>query len=162
MPRGVARTTHLLPGRGDRAGIAGQDGRVETADVDAELERVRRHHSEHFARTQPGLDLAPLGGEVAAAIAANSLARPATLAECLAQRGEQQLHRHARLAEHDGLTTGAQECQRRLVGEPKWSWPDALPLVDHRRVEHDDVLLSGGRAVVVDDRDGPAGKRLCQ
>ena len=141
-------------------GIAGQDGRVEPADVDAQLERVRRHDAEHLARPQPGLDRAPLGGEVAAAVAADALARPAALAECLAQRGQQQLHRHARLAEDDRLPAGAQEAECRPVGEPERPRPDALALVDHRRIEHDDVLLAGGRAVVVDHRHGPAGESL--
>ena len=38
--RAAAGAAHLLPGAGDRAGIAGQHGGLEPADVDAQLQRV--------------------------------------------------------------------------------------------------------------------------
>jgi hypothetical protein len=40
-------------------------GAVEQADVDAELESVRRGHAEQLARRQALLDVAPLRGRVA-------------------------------------------------------------------------------------------------
>ena len=46
-PPGPAR---LLPHRGDRSRVAGQDRGVQVADVDAELERVRGHDAERLAR----------------------------------------------------------------------------------------------------------------
>ena len=75
------RPAHLLPGRGDGARVAGQDRCVQAADVDAQLQRVGRHHAEHFTRPQPGLDLAPLGGQVAAAVSADALVRPKSFAQ---------------------------------------------------------------------------------
>ena len=101
--------THLLPGRRDRARVTGQDRRIQAADVDAQLERIRRHHAEDLAAAQPGLDIAPLRGQVAAAVAANSLERATSFAEGLAQAGQQQLDRDACLGEHDRLPSGAQE-----------------------------------------------------
>ena len=63
---------------------------------------------------RPGLDVAPLRGQVAAAIAADPLEWAAALAEGLAQRGQQQLHGDARLAEDDRLAAGAQERRARV------------------------------------------------
>ena len=51
-----------LPQAGDGAGEADADRRVELADVDPELERVRRDDREQVARAEPRLDLAPLLG----------------------------------------------------------------------------------------------------
>ena len=58
----------LLAQRGDRAGKADGDHRVEQADVDPELERVRRRDAEQLAGGEPPLDLAPLGRGVAGAV----------------------------------------------------------------------------------------------
>ena len=68
-PPGAAE---LLPGRRDRARIAGQDRHVERADVDAELERVRRDDAEDLAVAQAVLDRAALRRQVAAAVAADA------------------------------------------------------------------------------------------
>ena len=71
-----------LPGRGDRARVAGADDGVEPADVDAELERVGRDDAEDLAGAQLPLDLAALLGQVAAAVAHDARgvdARAATL-----------------------------------------------------------------------------------
>ena len=57
--------------RGDGAGVADADGRVEAADVDPELQRVGGHHAAYAAVAQPRLDLVALVGQVAAAIAAD-------------------------------------------------------------------------------------------
>ena len=61
----------LLPGRGDRSRVAGQDRHVEPADVDAELERVRGDDAEDLAVAQAVLDRPPLRRQVAAAVAAD-------------------------------------------------------------------------------------------
>ena len=58
----------LLPQRRPGAGEAGQQHRVETADVDAELERVGRRHAEQPAAAQVVLERTPLLGQVAAAV----------------------------------------------------------------------------------------------
>ncbi len=62
------RATPLLAQAGDRAREAHRDHAVEQADVDAELERVRRGHAEQLAGGEPPLDVAPLRGRVPGAI----------------------------------------------------------------------------------------------
>ena len=57
-----SRAAPLLPQRGDGPGEADRDHAVEQADVDPELERVRRRDAEQLALEQPPLDLAPLRG----------------------------------------------------------------------------------------------------
>ena len=64
-PPGAAEA---LPRGRDRARVARAHDRVELADVDPELERVRRHDAEDLAFAQPPLDVAPLLGKVAAAV----------------------------------------------------------------------------------------------
>src|SRR5205823_4755513 len=103
------RAAHLLPRRGDGARVAGQDGRVQTADIDSQLERVRAHDAEDVAAAEAGLDVASLRGQVSAAIAADAFEWAATLAKRLAQAGQQQLDRDARLGEDDRLPPGTQE-----------------------------------------------------
>ena len=58
----------LLAQARDGPGEADRDGAVEQADVDAELERVRRGDAEQLALHQPALDLAPLRGGVPGAV----------------------------------------------------------------------------------------------
>ena len=58
----------LLPQRGDGAGEAVEHAGVEAADVDAELEGGGGHDGPEAPGEQLGLDLAPLGGQVAAAV----------------------------------------------------------------------------------------------
>ena len=58
----------LLAQRRDGAGEADRDRAVEQADVDPELERVRRGHAEQLALDEPTLDLAPLLRRVAGAV----------------------------------------------------------------------------------------------
>ena len=93
-----AGPAELLPRRGDRARVAGQDRRVEPADVDAELERVRRDDAEDLAVAQAALDRPPLRRQIAAAIAADARPRPEPLAERLAQPGQQDLDGRPRAA----------------------------------------------------------------
>src|SRR4029077_7081524 len=63
------RPTDLLPPGGAGAGEAGDDHRVEAGDVDAHLERVGGGQAEEPPAAERLLDLAPLLGEVAAAVA---------------------------------------------------------------------------------------------
>ena len=65
------RAPALLPGRGDRAGIAAEDRDLERADVDAQLKGVGRDDAQDLAGLDSLLDGAPLVGEVTAAIAAD-------------------------------------------------------------------------------------------
>src|SRR5512132_1565207 len=64
----TARPAPLLTEARDGAGEADRDDRVEQADVDPELERVRRRDAEQLARGEPLLDLAALGRRVAGAV----------------------------------------------------------------------------------------------
>ena len=58
----------------DRAGKAGDQREVETADVDAQLERVGRHDGRQVAVEQAPFDLASLLRRVAGAIGEHALA----------------------------------------------------------------------------------------
>ena len=71
----AARASPLLAQRRDRAGEADRDRAVEQADVDAELERVRRRDAEQLAFDEPTLDLAALLGRVAGAVRREPLRR---------------------------------------------------------------------------------------
>ena len=62
---GPAGPSRLLPQRGQRARIAGQQHGVQTGHVDAEFQRVGRGEAEQRAVEQPLLQLAPLLAQVA-------------------------------------------------------------------------------------------------
>ena len=64
----AARPPGLLPQCGQRAGIPGDDGRVQTGDVDAELQRVGAGQAEQFAGVQRAFELAPVLRQVPAAV----------------------------------------------------------------------------------------------
>jgi hypothetical protein len=64
-PPGPAR---LLPERGEGARIPGEHDGIETGDVDAEFQGVGRGHAEQIAGRQRPFQLAPLLGQVAAAV----------------------------------------------------------------------------------------------
>src|SRR5439155_5816936 len=97
----AARATELLPGAGDGARVAGQDRDVERADVDAQLECVRRDDTEDLAVPQASLDRPALRRQVAAPVAPDPRSRPEVLAECFAKAGEDDLHGDPRPPEHD-------------------------------------------------------------
>ena len=77
-----------------RADVAHQ---VDRADVDAELERRRRHHERDLARLEPLLRLEPRAARHAAVVRGH----PAG-AEPLLERVRHALHQPARVDEHDG------------------------------------------------------------
>ncbi len=64
----AAGASPLLAQARDRPGEADRDRAVEQADVDAELERIRRRHAEQLPLDEPPLDLASLLRGVARAI----------------------------------------------------------------------------------------------
>ena len=55
---GAASASHLLPGGGDRAGIAGENRRGELADVDAQFQRVGGGDGANISLAQSPLDRA--------------------------------------------------------------------------------------------------------
>ena len=71
----AAGAPHLLAQARERAGVAGDHGGVEAADVDAELEGVRGDDGAHRAVAEAGLDGAALLREVARPVAAHGLRR---------------------------------------------------------------------------------------
>ena len=85
---------------------------VERADVDAELERVRRDDGAHGAFPQALLDLAPPLRQVAASIAANLLLRAWLAAEVVLQIRRQDFRRQAALREDDDLKVPFEEFGR--------------------------------------------------
>ena len=62
-----------LAQRGDGPGEGDDDGRVELADVDAELQGVGRDHGAQLAADQATLELATLLGGVAGAVGSDEL-----------------------------------------------------------------------------------------
>ncbi len=151
--RPAAGSAHLLPGAGDGARIADADRRVETADVDPELERVGCHHPAHAAVAEPGLDRVPLVRQVAAAIAADGVRMAGRRLERLPQVGRQHLDRRARAREGDRLHPATdQPLRQALPGEERGA-ADAELLVGDRWVDDEDVLAARWGAVVVDQLD---------
>ena len=155
-----AGTAHLLPGGCDGARVPCQDCRVQAANVDAQLERIGRDDPEHLAAAQPGLDCAPLGGQIATSITTHALHRAKALPQRFAQARQQQLDADPGFPKDDRLAAGAQERQRGAMGESDRSRADALALVDRRRIEDHDVLLARGRPIPVDDPYWTADQRL--
>ncbi len=72
-PTGATGTSGLLPHRRERAGKSVEHDRVETADVDAELERVGRRDAEQASAREIDLERAPLLGEIAGPIRGDAI-----------------------------------------------------------------------------------------
>ncbi len=70
---GPAGATEPLPERRGRAGVAGEEDRVEAAHVDAELERLGGRHPDEAPVAELLLERAPFVGEVAAAVRADGV-----------------------------------------------------------------------------------------
>ena len=100
---GPAGPAPALPQARDRAGEAGDERDVEAADVDAELERLRRDHGVELVVEQAPLDVAALLGRVAGAVGLDParLAAPAAVLEAAADVPVHELRRLARRRERD-------------------------------------------------------------
>ena len=111
----AARAAPLLPQRRHRAGEADGDHRVEEADVDAELERVRGGHPEQVAAGEPPLDLAPLLRRVAGPVRREA----GVVAEPLGREAVDQLGGLARLGERQRAQSALDELglQLRRLGQ---------------------------------------------
>ena len=112
-PVAAARAADLLPGARERARVAGEHRRIEPADVDAQLERVRRDDAADAPVAQAALDGAPLVRQIAAAVALDLRRLADALLQRLAQVAEQQLDAHARRREDDRLHARAAAAARR-------------------------------------------------
>jgi hypothetical protein len=75
------RAAHLLPRRRDGAGIAEEHRGLQRADVDAELERIRGYDAADGPIAEAALDRAPLGRQIATAVAADQVRWPLWLRE---------------------------------------------------------------------------------
>src|SRR5512143_1104095 len=62
----------LLERAGDRTGVADQDGCTQSANVDAQLERIRGDHRSDCSISQTPLDLATLPGQIPRAVATDA------------------------------------------------------------------------------------------
>ena len=111
----AAGASPLLAQRRDRAREADRDHAVEQADVDAELERIRRRDAEQLAVLQPTLDLAPLLRGVAGPVRREVR----VVAEPLGGEAVDQLGRLAALRERQGPEPALDEhrLQTRRLGE---------------------------------------------
>src|SRR6185503_17327213 len=122
------------------------------ADVNAKLQRVRRHHAADRAVAQAMLDRAPLGWEVATAIAADEIGWPLRLRETRAKIGEQQLGLHARARERDRLHARGEQRRGDVATDEERALAHAKVAVDDGRVdEHEDLLAARGAGLVDDD-----------
>src|SRR2546425_13375263 len=84
-------TPDLLPGAGDRPGVAAENRGIEVPDVDPQLERVGADHAADRSIAQAVLDLAPLQREVPTPVAADRPAFAKPVGERLLQVAEQDL-----------------------------------------------------------------------
>ncbi len=71
--RAATGAPRLLPQTRNRARIADEHGRVEVANVNPQLQCIRRRHAEQIALEQPGFDLAPFVGEIAGAVGTDAV-----------------------------------------------------------------------------------------
>ena len=110
----------LLPQRGDGAGEAVQHAGVQPADVDAQLQRRGGHDGPQPTVEQVGLDLPPLGRQVAAPVGGHG--RPQLSGEAALDLGGHHLGTPAAAAEGDGPVTLPHEAGdhvgRLAVGRP--------------------------------------------
>ena len=105
-PSGSPRALPVI--RRQWGSVSQKDG-VERADIDSEFKCGGRNDAIEAAGAELLLLVATLGGQVAAAIAADPAPGPEVLAQGLAQVGEHDLHGDPRPPEDHRLTAGAQE-----------------------------------------------------
>ena len=153
----TARAAPHLPQRRDRPRERHAHGRVERADVDAELERVGRDDREQVAVRQLRLELAALLRRVAGAVGRDAVGERRAVGVGLAvelEPGEpgDELDRLARLDEADRPRPLAHELGDELGRLGQRAAAELQRLVDHRRVPHRDLPPGAGRAVAVHQR----------
>jgi hypothetical protein len=101
---GVSRSADTLQKCGDPVGGSDLTHQIDVTDVDAELERGRRHEGPQFARFQP-----PLGIEALFFGQAAVMRRHRIRAEPLTQVPCQSLRHPARVDEDEGRAAGSHE-----------------------------------------------------
>ena len=151
---------HLLPGAGDRAGVSHQDRRRELADIDAELEGVRRRDGAHRAAAQARLDPPPLAREIPGPVPGDRPGVPPAPAGVLLQIRGQQFRAEARARKEDRLHAAGQQLAREGHRFPHGVAPDAEGLVHDRGVVETDHPRTRRRSAPVDHGDRPADQPL--
>ena len=138
------RRLATVPGKPDR------DRAVEQADVDPELERVRRGDAEQLALDEAPLDLASLLRRVAGAVGGEP--RGSRRVEPVGGEAVDQLGRLAALREADRAQAASDEPGQQLRRLAERARAQAELGVEERRVPERDRPLGARRRVVADDR----------
>jgi hypothetical protein len=154
-----AGASPLLPQACDRSGETERDRAVEQADVDAELERVGRAHTEQVAVHEPPLEFAALSRRVASAVRSEP-SRQGGVVEPLGGESMDELRCPAALGEADSSQPARDEIRHHPRRLPERARPEAELLVGERRVPERDRALGARGAVVVDDGRFDARERL--
>jgi hypothetical protein len=150
-----------LPEAGHGAGKAGDQGHVETAHVDAELERAGRHHGAQLPVEQPAFYVAALLRGVAGAVGHDGLGgRAVAVADTPPHVAVDELGRLARRGEVDGAPPGQHGLGEHVARLGKGALAHAQGDVDEGRVPEHDRLLRSRRAVVVDGGERQADEAL--
>ena len=113
-----------------------------------ELQRVGRDDGADDALAQALLDLAPPLRQVAAAVAANLLARARRSLEVVLQIRRQELGRQPALRKDDRLQAALEELAGDAAGLAQIRPPDAELLADDGRVDEEEELLAARRAIL--------------
>ena len=143
-----SRAAPLLPQRRDRSGEADRDHAVEQADVDPELERVRRRDAEQLALEQAPLDLTPLRRRVARAIGRERR----VVAEPVGGEAVDQLGGPPALGEAERAQAARDQIGHQLRGLAQRARAQAELLVGEGRVPERHGALGARRRVVADHR----------
>ena len=155
LARAPPRPPGLLPGAGDGAGIAAEDRRLQVADVDPQLQGVRRHDPHHLAAAQACLDLPAEVGEVSPAVARDELGvHGLPLCEPVLQVLRQDLDVQAAGGENDRLDVVLDEFRGHLPNRRQGGLADAELPVDDGRVVEDEGLGRRRRPALGDERHG--------
>ena len=141
------RSSGALPSGSDRSGIPGQHHRVERSDVNAQLQRIGRHHAERFAVAQLPLDLAALARQISPAIAANRRRRDRAPVVGFLQITNQDFHRQPVVGEYQSAQPAVEKslCDTACLGDIAAA-NSQLP-IDHRWIIEDEIFLPAGGAV---------------
>ena len=115
---------------------------IQAADIHAQLQRRGRDDAVDAARAQPRSVVAPLGGQVAAAIGADARRLARVVVEHVLQVLGQHLDHQARLREHQRLQPRLDRDARDAVALRARRGAQAEIGVDHRRVPQQHVLVA--------------------
>jgi hypothetical protein len=140
-------------GAGDGAGIPGEHAGLELPDVDAELEGARRDDGADAAVAQALFDGAAMLGQVAAAIAGDTLRIAPLLGDVLFQMARQALDVEAAVGKDNRRHFGLRERRRDPPRRLHVAAPDAPRAVDDGRVVDVEDAPAARGAALRDRRD---------